>query len=142
MLRTAWVVVRRTVRMSSPPRSMVRVWSATWTVTICPAWMRPRAIFCPTMITPVLLATRCTVTGSAVGRGGGPVGVERLAEQLVRDLGVQVPQHPVVGHVRWERPTGKRRRRVMRRRQKDRTLGRVDIADAELLGHRPRARPG
>ena len=30
-----------------------------WTVTTRPAWMRPRAIFCPTtMITPVLLARR------------------------------------------------------------------------------------
>ena len=40
-----------------------------------PAWMRPRAIFCPaTMITPVLLARRCTVTGPVDGRGGGPAG--------------------------------------------------------------------
>ena len=39
------------------------------------AWMRPRAIFCPaTMMTPVLLATRWAVTGSADGRGGGPAG--------------------------------------------------------------------
>ena len=75
MLRTGWVVVRRMVRVSSPPRSMVMVSSATWTVTICPAWIRPRAIFCPaTMITPVLLARRWTVTGSAEGRGGGPAG--------------------------------------------------------------------
>ncbi len=42
-----------------PARSMVMVASATWTVTICRAWIRPRAIFClATMITPVLLATR------------------------------------------------------------------------------------
>src|SRR5262249_54860084 len=61
------------VRVSSPPRSMVMVCPATWTVTTRPAWMRPRAIFCPaTMMTPVLLARRCTVTGSADGRGGGP----------------------------------------------------------------------
>ena len=45
--------------------------SATWTVTICPAWMRPKALFCPIMITPVLLARRWTVTGSDDGRGGG-----------------------------------------------------------------------
>lgn len=37
--------------------------------------MLPRAIFCPTtMIAPVLLARRWTRTGSADGRGGGPVG--------------------------------------------------------------------
>ena len=59
ILRTACVVVRRMVRVSPPPRSMARVCSATWTVTTRPAWMRPRAIFCPTtMITPVLLARR------------------------------------------------------------------------------------
>jgi hypothetical protein len=30
-----------------------------WTLTTCLAWMRPRAIFCPTtMITPVSLARR------------------------------------------------------------------------------------
>ena len=75
MLRTGWLVVRRMVRVSSPPRSMVMVSSATWTVTVRPAWMRPRAIFCPTtMMTPVLLARRWTVTGSAEGRGGGPAG--------------------------------------------------------------------
>jgi hypothetical protein len=26
---------------------MVTVCSATWTVTICPAWMRPKALFLP-----------------------------------------------------------------------------------------------
>src|SRR5215471_15890309 len=37
--------------------------------------MRPSATFCPaTMITPVLLARRWAVTGSAAGRGGGPAG--------------------------------------------------------------------
>jgi hypothetical protein len=39
MLRTGWVVDRRTVRVSSP-RSMVMVWAATWTVTIRRAWIR------------------------------------------------------------------------------------------------------
>ena len=49
--------------------------AATWTVTTWRAWMRPRAIFWPaTMMTPVLLARRWTVTGSAEGRGGGPAG--------------------------------------------------------------------
>jgi hypothetical protein len=73
MLRTGWAVVRRRVLVSSPARSMVMVSAATWTVTTCPAWIRPRAIFCPaTMITPVLLARRWTVTGSVEGRGGGP----------------------------------------------------------------------
>jgi hypothetical protein len=34
------------------------------------AWIRPTAIFCPaTMMTPVLLATNWTVTGSATRRG-------------------------------------------------------------------------
>jgi hypothetical protein len=76
MLRTAWVVVLRMVRVSSPARSMVMVCSATWTVTTTPAWMRPRAIFCPaTMMTPVLLARRWAVMGSAEGRGGGPAGL-------------------------------------------------------------------
>lgn len=59
MLRTGWVVVRRTVRTLSPPSSMARVASATWMVTTWPACRRPRAIFCPaTMTTPVLLARR------------------------------------------------------------------------------------
>ena len=75
MLRTGWVVVRRTTRVSSLARSMVIVSAATWTVTMRRAWMRPRAIFCPaTMITPVLLATRWAVTGSVEGRVGGPAG--------------------------------------------------------------------
>jgi hypothetical protein len=42
-LRTARVVVRVTVR-GPPSVSMVRVVSATWTVTVRPAWARPRAI--------------------------------------------------------------------------------------------------
>src|SRR6266516_1699778 len=47
MLRTAWVVVRRMVRRSSPPRSIVMVCSATWTVTTDPAWIRPRGDLLP-----------------------------------------------------------------------------------------------
>src|ERR1700691_812838 len=81
MLRTGWVVVRRTVRLSWSSRSMVIVSAATWTVTVCPAWMRPRAIFCPaTMMTPVLLARRWAVTGSVDGPGrrpGGPGSAHR-----------------------------------------------------------------
>jgi hypothetical protein len=45
MLRTGWVVALRTVRLSWSSRSMVIVSAATWTVTVCPAWIRPRAIF-------------------------------------------------------------------------------------------------
>ena len=75
MLRTAWVVVRLTILVSSPCRSMVIVSAATWTVTTSPAWMRQRAIFClATMMTPVLLARRWAVTGSAEGRGRRPGG--------------------------------------------------------------------
>jgi hypothetical protein len=45
---------------------------ATSPVTVWCLWMRPRAIFCPTtMITPMLLARRCTGTGSGAGRMGG-----------------------------------------------------------------------
>jgi hypothetical protein len=40
MLRTGWVVVRRTTRVSSLARSMVIVSAATWTVTIRRAWIR------------------------------------------------------------------------------------------------------
>jgi len=43
--------------------------------------------------------------GESDGRRGGdvdrPVGVERRAEDRVIALGVEFPQHPVVGHVRW-----------------------------------------
>jgi hypothetical protein len=53
----------------------VIVSAATWTVTVRPAWIRPRAIFCPaTMMTPVLLARRWAVTGSVGGPGGDPAG--------------------------------------------------------------------
>ena len=72
----------------------------------------------------------------------GPVGVERRAEQRVHALGVQLPQHPVVGHLRWERPARQRERRVVRRRQEDRAVARVHGADAQFLGHRPRAGHG
>jgi hypothetical protein len=72
MLRPGSVVVRRMVRTSSPPRLIVMVCSATYTVTTRPAWMRPRAIFCPaTMTTPVLLARRWAVTGSCEGQARG-----------------------------------------------------------------------
>ena len=83
-LRTGWLVVRRMVRVSSPPRSMVIVSWATWTVTICPAWMRPRAIFWPDdhdhagVAGPALdgdwLGGRAVVAARRGGRrgGGGP----------------------------------------------------------------------
>jgi hypothetical protein len=41
MLRTGWFVVRLTVRVSSPPRSMVIVSTATWAVTTCPRCRAP-----------------------------------------------------------------------------------------------------
>ena len=58
-----------------------------------------------------------------------PVGVERRAEQRVHALGVQVPQHPVVGHVRRERLARPRQRRV-------------SAATAGSTGRRPRTRSG
>ena len=50
VLRTGVVVVRRTVRVASVPRSMVKTVSATWTVVAWPACSRPTAIFCPQTI--------------------------------------------------------------------------------------------
>lgn len=50
-------------------------------------------------------------------------------------------RHPVVGHLRWERPAPPRRRRVVRRRRGDRLAAREDVTDARLLGHRPRGDP-
>jgi hypothetical protein len=91
MLRTGWVVVRRMVRMSSSPRSMVMVCWATWTVTTRPAWIRPSAIFCPAiMMMPVLLARRWVVMGSAEGRGGGPGGPRAGGHQPGQAGGGQV----------------------------------------------------
>jgi hypothetical protein len=52
-----------------------RVCSETWTVTVCPARMRPSAtVWQQTQIVPVALTRRWTVTGSVRGRGGGPAG--------------------------------------------------------------------
>jgi hypothetical protein len=69
------VVVRRTMRASASSSSIASVVSDTAMVRVCPAWMRPRAIFCPqTTITPVALARRCTRMGSQGGQGGGPTG--------------------------------------------------------------------
>src|SRR5215472_7788329 len=68
MLRTALVVVRRTTRVSASSSSILSVVSLTAIATVCPAWVRPRAIFCPqTSITLVAEARRCG------GRGGGSV---------------------------------------------------------------------
>jgi hypothetical protein len=59
MLRTGLVVVRRTTRVSASSSSIARVVSETAIATVCPAWIRPRAIFWPqTTITPVALARR------------------------------------------------------------------------------------
>lgn len=55
-------------------------------MTVCPAWVRPRAIFWPqTMISPVAEARRCTRSGSNGGRGGGPAerAPMRLAEARI-----------------------------------------------------------
>jgi hypothetical protein len=76
MLRTDVVVVRRTTRGSASSNSIARVVSETWTVTVYPAWTRPRAIFRPqTTMTSVAEARRCTRAGSegagAVARRGG-----------------------------------------------------------------------
>ena len=71
-----------------------------------------------------------------------PVGVERLAVHRVIALGVQLPQHPVVGHVRWEWPARQRVRPVVRRRQEDRAVAHVHGVDAQFLGHRQRAGRG
>src|SRR5215468_3367838 len=71
MLRTGWVVVRRMTWVSPSVNSMARVVPETMTVTVCPAWLRPSAIFCPaTRITPVAEMRRCTRMGSLGGRGG------------------------------------------------------------------------
>src|SRR6201989_1174908 len=105
MLRTGWVVVRRTIRVSSLARSMVIVSAATWTVTMRRAWMRPRAIFCPAiMITPVLLGTRLggdRLSGGArrwPGRAGaaeqpGLVPGQRAGPGPQQDAGGGVEEH-------------------------------------------------
>jgi hypothetical protein len=46
MLRTGWVVVRRTTRTSSSSSSIEKVVSETRTVTVWCLWTRPRAAFC------------------------------------------------------------------------------------------------
>src|SRR5215471_14776636 len=92
MLRTGVVVVRRTTRVSLSSSSMARVVSETATVRVCPAWLRPRAIFCPqTTMTPVAEARRCTRMGSDGDLGGG----ERV--------GPGAQQHPGGGVVEHER---------------------------------------
>ena len=68
-----------------------------------------------------------------------PVGVDRRAEQRVDALGVQVPQHPVVGHLRRERPARLRERRVVRRRQ-DELAGRSRTRSGCPVSRPPTAR--
>jgi hypothetical protein len=102
---TGRLVVRRMVRVSSSS-SIASVCSETWTVTVRPAWMRPSATgWRQTVITPVALTRRWTVTGSAAGawwRAGGAralqpsrvFGGQRVgahAQQLAR-VGVQEHQ--------------------------------------------------
>ena len=49
--------------------------SDTWTVRVCRANARPSPIRClVTQMVPVQSASRWTVTGSRLGRGGGPAG--------------------------------------------------------------------
>jgi hypothetical protein len=71
--------VRRTVRVPPSGRSMVRVSSAAWIVTVWWAWTRPRAIFCPTTITIPLLA-------------GPPLHLDRLPAGAARPH-VHAPLH-------------------------------------------------
>jgi hypothetical protein len=158
MLRTGWLVVRRTVRVPPSGRSMVRVSSATWIVTVWWAWIRPRAIFCPTTITiPVLLARRCTRTGSRLGRGTGPggrcprsrstsSGVSGLARVRSSSPGVRVVEHQRGGDadpdpapaedLRGEHlPSGQGHR-------PDRVDGPLDLDRHTVLARRQRGRPG
>ena len=133
--------------------------AATWTVTICRAWIRPRAIFCPaTMITPVLLATRWAVTGSVEGRGGGPAGraprssrawsqVSGLGRVREQDPGGGVEEHQRVS-ARSGCDTGGRRgspRRAVAAAQADVAVladRAVDLDRGAGLGRGERRRPG
>src|SRR5262245_45661415 len=108
MLRTGLVVVRRTTRVSVSSSSMARVVSETAMLRVCPAWVRPRAIFWPqTTITPVALARRCTRTGSDGGRAGrGPGGTGAAQPgHLGRGerVGPGAQQHPGDGVVEHQR---------------------------------------
>ena len=85
------------------------------------------------------------VVADVVHRGQAerrPVGVDRRAEHRVHALSIQVPQHPVVGHVRRDRLAVRPQRRVVGRRQVARGVGRVHVADATFLAHRLRAGRG
>jgi hypothetical protein len=70
-------------------------------VTVCPAWVRPRAMFWPrTRIRPVAGARRCTRMGSDGGRGGGPAGRaprSRVIWAGVQRVGPGAQQHPWAG---------------------------------------------
>jgi hypothetical protein len=82
---TGRLVVRRTVRVSSSS-SMASVCSDTWTRTARPAWTRPSETrWRQTVITPVVLTRRWTVTGLGPGPRrwtGGPGALE--PERLLR----------------------------------------------------------
>src|SRR5215203_6851111 len=104
MLRTGWVLVRRMTRVS-PSTSIARVDSATWTVTLWWAWVRPRATCCrATVITPG--ARGSALHGDGLARGpnrrtcrADPAQVpQRLRRDRVRPgpeqlAGVQVEEH-------------------------------------------------
>ena len=140
-------------------RSMVMVSAATWTVTICRAWMRPRATFCPaTMITPVLLARRWTVTGSVggarwwPGRAGaaqqpGLVPGQRVgpgAEQLA-GVGVEEHQRVLLDADATQPPAEDLRGDAVAAAQADVAVladGPVDLDRGAGLGRGERRRPG
>lgn len=70
MLRTGWVVVRRMTRVSPSANSMARAAPETWTVTVCPAWERPRAAAVEHRTTECdLLAERNMILGGEPGAG-------------------------------------------------------------------------
>src|SRR6266540_3212466 len=105
MLRTGWVVVRRTTRTSLSPNWTASVVSETSVATVWCLCIRPRATFWPqTMTTPVLEARRCT----RIGSGGGPwwragrantaqpcdlLGVQRVLAGAQQLAGVEVVEH-------------------------------------------------
>jgi hypothetical protein len=69
------------------PMLLVRVSSATWIVTVWWAWIRPRAIFCPTTITiPVLDA------------GTSPAAMSRRARALLRHVHASWPRSSDLTH--------------------------------------------
>ena len=68
-----------------------------------------------------------------------PVRVERVTVQRIHALGVHVPQHPVVGLARRERPARPRQRRLVRRRDAAGEEADEHVVDAQLLRNRSHA---